>query len=371
MSLSVEPAVEAEHELYGGTLFTKVSVVGATNLLDGEISGQFARSGDSRVDIDEGNVGWRNDFVSVSVGPQKLVIGDGLVLADGNFDLGREQGQFWVGPFEAWKNAAVFKATGDAIHADLFWLRSGGGFGDARLYGVNVENALTNVGRYGAMFIKIYAGDELNFDGVQAWNLRALDVPVPGLPKLRLYSEVVWQLGTDHDGSGEDNDGIGWYVEAAYTVDTIPWTTVLTYRYARFSGDDLATADNETYRSLFYGFYTREWDTFYQGEIAGEYHLFNSNQITQFVKFRTFPSPNFALTFYYFQHDLEEPQYFGTPVSSRDWADEINVGIEYFSDDEMVYVYAGFAWSSPNKAAREIYGNDNFSVLQTWMSFRF
>ena len=148
------------------------------------------------------------------------------------------------------------------------------------------------------------------------------------------------------------------------------WTTILTYRYARFSGNDLATGDNETYRSLFYGFYAREWDTFYQGEIAGEYHLFNSNQVTQFVKLRTFPQPSIALTIYYFQHDLEERNYFGTPVRSRDWADEINAGIEYFRGQD-IYLYAGVAWSTPNAAARELFGSDDFTVVQTWMSFHF
>jgi len=106
------------------------------------------------------------------------------------------------------------------------------------------------------------------------------------------------------------------------------------------------------------------------GEITGEYNLFNSNLVTQFVKVRTFPSDAFALTFYYFQHDLEERNYYGTPVSSSDWADEINAGVEYFHDHD-IYIYAGIAWSTPNAAAREVYGNDDFTVIQTWMSFKF
>ena len=53
-----------------------------------------------------------------------------------------------------------------------------------------------------------------------------------------------------------------------------------------------------------------------------------------------------------------------------DWADEINIGVEYFVGDK-VYIYTGFAWSTPNQAAREVFHGDNFSVLQTWMSFNF
>ena len=370
LSLSLEPALGIERDAFGGTFYSGVSIVGATNVLDGELSGQFARSGDSRIDIDEAHVGWRNDKLDLSVGPQVLVIGDGLVLGDGNFDIGAEQGQFWVAPFNAWKNAAILKVSGERIHTDLFWLRSDGGFGDARLFGVNLENTNTTLGRYGVMYINIYDGDALSYDGVQAWNVRALDVPVPRMPPLKLYGEVVIQVGEDDDGVGADNAGLGWYLEAAYTLPRLPWTTILTYRYAHFSGDNLDTRNNETYRSLFYGFYAREWDTFYQGEIAGEYHLFNSNQITQFLKLRTFPTAQIALTAYYFQHDLEERHYFGTPVSSSDWADEINLGIEYFSDHK-VYLYAGIAWSSPNAGAREIFGDEDFTVIQTWMSFHF
>ena len=372
LSLSFEPKIFLERPVFGGTFFSNVSFVGATNVLDGELSGQFARSGDSRVDIDEAHVGWRNETFSFAIGPQVLVIGDGLVLGDGVFDLGSEQGQFWIAPFDAWKNAAVLKVSTEQVHSDLFWLTSGGGFGDTRLFGGNLENVDTRFGRFGAMYIDIYDGDSLNFDGIKAWNLRALDVPVPYLPQIKLFAEVVVQLGEDKDGGEQDNDGLGWYIEAAYTLDEIPWTTILTYRYSRFSGDQLDTLDNEGYRYLFYGFYAREWDTFYQGEIAGEYHLFNSNQITQFVKVRTFPINAYALTFYYFHHDLEEPNYFGIPVSSSDWAEEINAGVEYFGGkNDNIYIYAGVAWSSPNSAAKEIFGNDDFTVVQTWMSFKF
>jgi hypothetical protein len=244
------------------------------------------------------------------------------------------------------------------------------GFGDARLGGINVENTKTEFGRFGAMYINVYGGNALGYDGTEAFNLRALGVPFPGLPALQLFTEAVWQFGEDQDSGFRDVDVFGWYLETAYTLENLSWTTVLTYRYSRFSGDDLSTADVEEYRSLFYGFYARAWDTFYQGEIAGEYHLFNSNQVTQFLKIRTYPSEQFALTVYYYQHDLDTRQYHGSPLSTRDWADEVNTGIEYFG--EHAYIYAGLAWSTPNQGAKEAFGNDeDFVVLQTWMSFHF
>ncbi|MDA0823698.1 MAG: hypothetical protein O3C28_14965 [Proteobacteria bacterium] len=78
----------------------------------------------------------------------------------------------------------------------------------------------------------------------------------------------------------------------------------------------------------------------------------------------------YALTFYYYTHDLDERHFFGQRVASRDWADEINAGVEYFRI-EGAYIYAGIARSTPNAAAREMFGKDNFTVLQTWMQFKF
>jgi hypothetical protein len=368
--LSLEPALAFERAGLGGTFFGKASVVAAANLLDGDLSGQFARGGDSRIDTDEAYVGWRNESFSVSVGPQRLMISDGFLIGDGNFDTGSKQGNFWLGPFDSWRNAAVVAYNGEALRGDAFWLRSDSDFSGARLYGVNVENADTRLGRYGVMFIDVYDGNTLQYDGVKSWNLRALDVPVPYLSALKIHAEVVWQYGSDDDGNGADVDGLAWYVDTVFTVPNVAWNTMLTYRYARFSGDDLASGDSENYRPLFYGFGARGWDTFYHGEIAGEYHLYNSNQVTKFLKLTTAPSDSYALTFYYYTHDLDERHFFGQPVSSRDWADEINAGVEYFGTDR-IYIYAGVAWSSPNTAAREIFGNDNITVLQTWMQFNF
>ena len=369
-SISLEPELPFTKSLFSGEMYGKLSFVGATNFLDGEISGQFATSGDSRVDIDEAHVGWRNSRFDISVGAQVLVFGDGLVIGDGNFDIGSEQGQFWLGAFDAWKNSAVVSVHTDDVDIDAFWLRSDGGFGDSRLFGINLDNKESMFGRYGAMYLNIYQGDTASYDGIQAVNLRALDVPLPGLEALKFYGEVVLQLGRDKDNRNIKNKALGWYLEADYSANWLKWPTVFAYRYSRFSGDEIDTFRNESYRSLFYGFYAREWDTFYQGEIAGEYHLFNSNQETQFFKVRTFPAQQFAITFYYFEHDLDEPHYFGTRTSTVDWADEINIGVEYFAGDK-VYIYTGFAWSTPNQAAREVFQGDNFSVLQTWMSFKF
>ena len=49
-----------------------------------------------------------------------------------------------------------------------------------------------------------------------------------------------------------------------------------------FEGDDPDTADNEAFDPLFLGFY--DWGTWWQGEIAGEYFLSNSNLKSHLVR---------------------------------------------------------------------------------------
>ena len=79
----------------------------------------------------------------------------------------------------------------------------------------------------------------------------------------------------------------------------MPWKPTLNYRYIHLSGDDPNTRGNEEFRGLFFTFYKRAWDTWYQGEIASEYHLFNENQVTQMVKLRGSPRANWYLSLYY------------------------------------------------------------------------
>jgi hypothetical protein len=344
-----------------GEFYGAISAVAATTTLDGEVGGNFARAGDAAADTDEAHVGWRRGGVDLSVGAQEYWIGDGLIIGDGNLDTGPDDGQFWNFPFNAWRNSGILRLDGERLRGELFWLRSDRDYGDARVAGLNVENVPAAwPGIFGFTHLEILDATAWNFDGLEVWNLRAHDIALPGLPQLTLWSEVVVQAGQDEDGGGRDNQALGWYVEGAWALRALAWTPVLSYRYIRLSGDDPATPDNEEYRGLFYTFYKREWDTW-----------FNQNQITQMVKLRSFPSERWALTFYYYRHDLDEHQFLGVPLSSTAWADEINLSVEYFLD-ERFYGYAGLAWSTPDTAAVEFFGSDrDFTVVQTFLMVTF
>ena len=77
---SIEPRLGASWDLSGSTLYGGVSVAAATTGLDGEIAGNFARSGDAAVDTDEAHLGWRNETFDFSIGAQPYAVGDGLLI---------------------------------------------------------------------------------------------------------------------------------------------------------------------------------------------------------------------------------------------------------------------------------------------------
>jgi hypothetical protein len=369
--VAFKPKVDALYDTETWSAYGAASFVAATTTLDGEISGQVARSGDQAFDTDHLYLGWRNELFDLSVGGQEFSVGDGFIIGDGNYNKGGENGQYWTGAFLAWRNSAILKINTEPVRADIFWLRTDKDFKDSRVVGINIETTTRDTfGTIGVMYLEVLQGGAFNLDGINAWNVRGANIKVPGVPNLELFGEWVLELGTDKQAGGRDNNAIGWYLEGQYTFVDLPWTPRVSYRYARMSGDELDTEDNEEYRGLYFTIFRRDWDTWYQGEIAGEYHLYNQNQITQMFKVKTFPRPAWAITFYYYHHELEEPQYFGTPVTSSNWADEINFGFEHFRGQSF-YGYAGIAWSTPNAAAKQIYGDKNFAVLQTWLSFVF
>ena len=372
LSLGLKPRVDLEWELANSTLYSTFSMVAATTMLDGELSGQIVRSGDHAIDTDSTTIGWRNDKVDISVGGQDFSIGDGFFIGDGNFNKGPADGQYWIGAFSAWRNSAILRFNTQPVRGDVFWLRSDDDLGDARIAGINLETATKDIfGTLGLMYLEIYDdNDALALAGMRVAGVRGADIRVPGFDNLKFFGEFVMERGKS-DFTGRDNDANAWYVEANYRFSTVPWTPILYFRYSHFSGDEGDTIENEEYRGAFYTIFIRDWDTWYQGEVTGEFHLFNQNQETKLVKLKVFPRPNWSVGMWYYHHNLDTPQYFGTPVSDTDWSEEVNFGVEYFPSDRF-YTFLGFAWGTPHQGAIEaIGGRDDIFVLEMFMSYTY
>jgi hypothetical protein len=129
-----------------------------------------------------------------------------------------------------------------------------------------------------------------------------------------------------------------------------------------FSGD--ADPDDDTrkdFHPLFWD-YSRDWGTYVQGGIVGEYLLFNSNQLNTRAHLSATPIEPVSIGALYFHFDLAEDNYFGTPVEDKDFGDEIDL---YFDrtvhDNLLVGALSGVAW--PGQAAKELLGDDPFYLL--------
>lgn len=370
LQLSLKPSLKTAYTLGDSKLYGGVSVVAATTTLDGELSGQFARAGDRALDTDAAYIGWQRGVLDLSYGGQPFTLGDGLVVGDGNFNQGHDNGQYWIGAFESWRNTAILKLNTSPLRADVFWLRTDQDLGDSRVVGFNLENSQTERwGKLSVMAFEIIDDRGVGLEGMQVWGIRGGDLHRPTWTGLRLYGEYVRQAGQS-DLTGIENDAHAWYLEPSYQFLSWRWTPRLYYRYSHYSGDDAATLDNEEYRGLFFTFGKRDWDTWYQGEINGEFFLFNENQVTQMLKVKAYPNERCAVMAMVYHHALDTPQYFGLPTTNTNWSDEVNLEFEFYPN-ERLYGLAGIAWAKPNRGAKDIFGDDPQLVFELFLSYTF
>ena len=115
--------------------------------------------------------------------------------------------------------------------------------------------------------------------------------------------------------------------QAAYEFSNVWWTPQLTYRYALFSGDDPDTHESEAFDSLLTGFY--DWGTWWQGEIAGEYFLSNSNLLSHMARIHLEPHSKVSGGVIFFKFLVDEPASFGPGVTDKDIAVEADVYVDW------------------------------------------
>ena len=149
----------------------------------------------------------------------------------------------------------------------------------SRLWGANYEFSIGENTTLGATYMKWFADAEIKpeRDGLNVFNLRAYTAPCPDIAR-----SVVRSSSTRRSATATRSTRTRGRSRARMSSATSTWKPKLSYRYAFFQGDDPATAANEAFDPLFLGFY--DWGTWWQGEIAGEYFLSNSNLKSHLVR---------------------------------------------------------------------------------------
>lgn len=362
----LQPRVDLTYEAGEfGIFYGATSVIGAATRSDGDAGG-FTFSNPEDIDLGHLYAGWKSgeafpdlgtDAIDVSLGRQDFHIGDGFLIWDGNFDTG-EDATYWLAPRTAFDNTGLIRLNTGPVHADAFYLKGDQDQEHSELVGGNFEYTSEGKGALGLTYFNIVDSEDklLLRKGLNVASVRVHDIVVPAIPSLSLRGEYARQWG---DNDGIETDAFGWYAEAAYSLnEVLPWSPTLSYRYSAFSGDgDPDDGRNRSFDALFFGA-GRGWGTWFQGEITGEYLLFNSNNNVHMVHLNVAPTESVSAGLIYFNFTLDKANYFGTPVDDKDFANEVNAYVDWSVTDHIyVGAVAGLGWAGP--AAEEVFGDDD------------
>ena len=353
----VKPALSGDFKLpNGSSVFGKGSVVGSrTFSAPPTIVGESASS----YHPEDLYIGWRSgtwlglgeDALQLTLGRAPYKLGHGFLVYDGSGD-GGSRGGFWSGARSAWQRAAIarFKVKNHTL--ETFWLERDDlpeAETGTHLWGANYELAVGKSSTLGLTYIKVSADPKTvpQRDGMKVYNARAFLVPLSSLPGLSLELEYA------HEKNGDVMKSTGWTAQVGYELSDFPWKPRLSYRYTSLEGDNTNTAKSEAFDSLYAGFY--DWGTWYQGEIAGEYFLANSNLLSHQVRLHVTPSDSVSGGLIAYDFLLDRPAAFGPGVTSDAVAHELDGYLDWKINSNFTASFV-LAYARPGDAVKQRFG---------------
>ncbi len=368
----VKPALSATYGLGKGELYGKISAVGErTFAAPPPIVGEEASS----FQAEDLYLGWRSgsaldigeNALDFTVGRTQYRIGKGLLLWDGGGE-GGSRGGFWSNARKAWQFATVARFKPNKHTFEAFYLdrdevpESESG---TRLFGGNYELALNDANTLGASYLNFQADEDIRpaRDGMSVYNLRAYVSPFKRVPDLSLWAEFAREENGDLLGSS------AWYAQAAYQLSKASWAPRFSYRYAFFQGDDPDTGDNEAFDPLLPGF--SDWGAWWQGEIAGEYFLSNSNLISHQVRVHVTPSEKLGGGLMGFVFRADQPATLAPGVTSDKIATELDAYADWQINGNFLVSFVA-AYGHPQEAVEQGFGRtDDFAYGMVYVSYSY
>ncbi|MBP2648719.1 MAG: hypothetical protein H6Q77_2343 [Gemmatimonadetes bacterium] len=367
----VKPALSGSIDLGGGSeLYGKVSVVGErTFAAPPPLVGTEAAS----FGPEELNIGWRSgtsissseNLIDLNFGRAVYKIGHGMILWDGGAE-GGSRGGFWSNARKAWALAAVARLQPKIHTFEAFYLNRNEISGiapNSRVWGANYQIAPDDYTVIGASYLHTLSDSNAARNGMNVYNVRAYTAPLPMLRDLSIEAEYAYE------DNGDLRKSNAWNVQVAYQLSKVDWAPKLSYRYAFFQGDDPATSADESFDPLFPGFY--DWGTWWQGEIAGEYFLSNSNLISNQVRLSLTPSEKVGtgLIGYYFQ--LDQPGALAPGVTSKDVVAELDAYCDWKVNSNFTFSFIA-AYANPGAAVEQAFGRtENFIYGMAYISYSY
>ena len=328
----VEPWVEFAGPLGPGELFGRAAYAWVGN--GDEASALIGGDAHSH-DPDEVYLGYRlsssrNGEFEIQGGRLPLALGHQFLLADGYAD-GGDRGGYWSAARTAWDQAFRLAYTNGGHSLQGFHLERDeipGADSEPRIDGLDYEWRMGEEDNWtlGASWLSLEANELAeHLDGAEVLNLRAY--VRPGDSPLVLEAEWV------REDNGAALDADAWYFQPYWEFQGPAWQPVLYYRYAWFEGDDPATTQNEAYDPLYPGF--QDWGMPWQGEIAGEYFMANSNLKSHMLRLHLSPTETLGSGLVAFNFELDQPGSYRNGVDSDEFGQELDWYTDWTINDHF------------------------------------
>jgi hypothetical protein len=353
----VKPALSASYALASSSeLYGKVSVVGERTY--GSVPAAFGQDVSS-FGPEDLYIGWRSgksmtigeNALDFSIGRSQYRLGHGFLLYDGAAE-GGTRGGYWTNARKAFEFATIGRFKPGAHTVEAFYLDKDEleeNDSGSRLWGTNYEYSIGDTTTLGATYMKWFADPDFNpgRDGLNVLNVRAYTAPIATRPGLSFEFEYA------SERNGEALASNAWTFQGGYELNDTTWTPKLSYRYAFFQGDDPETSSNEAFDPLFLGFH--DWGTWWQGEIAGEYFLSNSNLTSHLVRLDVSPSDAVGGGLMFFTFSFDHPESVAEGVTDSDGAFEVDAFTDWKVNSNFT-VSVLVAYADPGKAVQQATG---------------
>jgi len=353
---ALKAGLSASYSGWPGQLYGKITAAGErTYGAPPSVVGESASS----FQLDDLYLGWRSgklldglgeNALDFKVGRAPFHLGHGFLIWDGTAE-GGSRGGYWTNVRNAFAFASIGCLKTGAHTFEAFYLvrdelpeaKTG-----SRVLGFNYELSLGKATTLGATYLRAFAHPDQKptRDGLNVYDLRAFTAPLSSLPGLSFEAEYA----REHNGSLLDSTA--WTIQGSYELG-VAWKPRLPYRFAFFQGDDPATERSEAFDPLFPGGY--DWGTWWQGEIAGEYAVSNSNLISHQVRLHLAPSEGIGTGLIFYGFLLDQPASLASGVTSNSLAYELDWYADWQLNANFKFSFVA-AWATPGEAATQAFG---------------
>ena len=367
LELWVKPWATFEWSTAAGVWFAKASWI---YVRTDEDASEIAGGGAHSSGFEDLYLGWQigeqeSGQFEVAGGRYPYQIGHGFLLSDGYAD-GGSRGGFWSNARTAWAPAGGARFHFGGHTGEVYYLdrdERPESDTETKITGVNYQwRSGDKRWTLGASYFSMDANELApQRDGAEVWNFRVYTKPFD----FPLSVEAEWA----NENNGLALDATAWYVQPYWTWEHAAWQPTLYYRYAFFQGDNPDTLANEAFDPLFPAFH--DWGSWWQGEIAGEYFLSNSNLKTHMLRLNTKPTDRISTGLIYFDYALDQPGSYQGGVVSNDLGKELDWYLDWRVSKLFTFSFV-LARAKPGTAVKQAFNRSkDFKYGMIYLAFSY